>query len=61
MKLKPEEVLYIGDSMVDIKTAKNTGIDSVGVLWGFRSYEELNKYGATYIISNPKEILTIVK
>lgn len=61
MKLKAEEVLYIGDSMVDIMTANNAGIHSVGVLWGFRDYEELSKYGATYIISDPKEILSIVK
>lgn len=61
MQLKPEELLYIGDSMVDIMTAKNSGIDSVGVLWGFRSYEELSKYGANYIISDPKEILEIIQ
>ena len=61
MGLKPEEVLYIGDSMVDIMTANNAGIHSVGVLWGFRDYEELSKYGATYIVSEAKEILTIVK
>lgn len=61
MGLKAEEVLYVGDSMVDIMTANNAGIESVGVLWGFRDYEELSKYGATYIVSDPKEILTIVK
>lgn len=61
MQLKADEVLYVGDSMVDIMTAKNAGIDSVGVLWGFRNYEELSKYGANYIISDPKEILKIIK
>lgn len=60
MRLKPEEVIYIGDSMVDMITAKNAGIDSIGVLWGFRNYEELSKYGATYIISEAKKILSIV-
>lgn len=60
MKLKPKEVLYIGDSMVDMETAKNAGIDSIGVLWGFRDYEELSKNGATYIVSEPKDILDIV-
>lgn len=60
MGLKPEEVLYIGDSKVDIMTAKNAGIDSVGVLWGFRNYDELSKHGATYIISDAKEILNII-
>ena len=61
MGLKPDEVLYIGDSMVDIKTANNAGIHSVGVLWGFRDYDELKEYGATYIVSDPREILSIVK
>lgn len=61
MGLRPEEVLYVGDSKVDIMTAKNAKIDSVGVLWGFRDYEELEKYGATYIVSDPKEILKIIE
>jgi phosphoglycolate phosphatase len=61
MGLKSEEVLYIGDSMVDIMTANNAGIDSVGVLWGFRNHEELSKFGATYIISDAKEILSIIQ
>lgn len=61
MQLKADEVLYVGDSMVDIMAAKNAGIDSVGVLWGFRNYEELSKYGANYIISDPKEVLKIIQ
>lgn len=61
MNLKPEEVLYIGDTKVDIMTAKNADIHSVGVLWGFRNHEELSNYGATYIISDPKEILSIIQ
>lgn len=60
MDLKPEEVLYVGDSSIDMMTAKNAGMDGVGVLWGFRSYEELNKYGANYIISAPDELLGII-
>ena len=49
MKLKPKEILFIGDSKTDILTAKNAHMDSVGVLWGFRDHEELSKYGAKYI------------
>lgn len=60
MELKPEEILYIGDSKTDILTAQNADMDSVGVLWGFRSEEELREYGASYIVSSPKEILDIV-
>lgn len=61
MNLKPEEILYIGDSMVDIMTANNAGVHSIGVLWGFRNHEELSKSGATYIISDAKEILSIIQ
>lgn len=60
MDLKAEEVLYIGDSEVDILTARNASMDSVGVLWGFRDREEFNKYGATFIVAEPKEILDII-
>lgn len=61
MELKPEEVLYIGDSKTDLMTATNARLDGMGVLWGFRSFEELDKYGAKYIVSSPKEIVNIVK
>ena len=61
MDLQPEEVLYVGDSKTDIMTATNAGMDGMGVLWGFRSFEELNKYGAKYIVSNPEEIVNIVR
>ncbi|MCR2045162.1 HAD family hydrolase [Anaerosalibacter massiliensis] len=61
MGLKLDEILFIGDSNVDIMTAKNAHMDSVGVLWGFRNREELEKYGANYIVSNWKEIVDIVE
>lgn len=60
MELLKDEVLYIGDSKTDIQTAKNAGIDSLGVVWGFRGIEELEKYGATHIISEPYEILKFI-
>ncbi len=60
MGLRLDEILYIGDTKTDIETANNAGMDSVGVLWGFRDYEELSKYGASYIVSKPEEILELV-
>lgn len=53
-------VLYCGDSDVDVLTAKNANIDSCGVLWGFRSKQELDDAGATYLIHNPNELLNIL-
>ena len=58
LNIKQEEVLYIGDSDVDIKTAKNAKVKSIGVLWGYRDESYLK--GADYIISNPSEILKII-
>jgi len=54
-----DEILYVGDTAVDMETAKNAGITKVGALWGFRTKEELENAGADYIIGNPLEILEI--
>lgn len=56
---KPDECLFIGDTNVDIFTAQNAGMTSVGVLWGFRDRAELEAAGADYIIAAPNEILQI--
>ena len=52
-----DEVLYVGDTATDIKTAKNAGLYSIGVLWGFRDWDELSQAGADLIISQPCEIV----
>ena len=54
------EVVMIGDRHHDIDGAKDNGIDSVGVLWGFGSREELETAGATYIAESVQEILKYV-
>lgn len=51
------DTLYIGDSGVDMQTAKNAGIESIGVTWGFRPAEELKANGANHLVNSPKEIL----
>ncbi len=56
-----DECLYIGDTATDIKTAKNAGLYSIGVLWGFRDEAELKSAGADVIISNPLDIVEIAK
>ena len=57
---RPDECLFIGDTNVDIFTAKNAGMVSVGVLWGFRDRAELESAGADYVIAEPRELLQIV-
>lgn len=53
LSVNPEEVCWVGDTAVDIETAKNLGAGlSIGVLWGFRKKEELISAGADVIISD---------
>lgn len=54
------EIYMIGDSNVDIETAKNAGMKSIGCLWGFRTEQELKDAGADYIVSEPSEIKKII-
>ena len=56
-----EETLYVGDSEVDIATAKNAGIDCLSVSLGFRTKECLEENGATDIIDRPSEIADFLK
>ncbi len=56
-----EEILYVGDTGTDMKTAVNSGIKAIGVLWGFRPEEELEKNGSDYLIEAPDEIFKITK
>ncbi len=56
-----EKTFMVGDTNIDILTAKNAGISSIGCLWGFRTREELEKAGADYIATDPMEILEIIK
>lgn len=55
-----DKAVYVGDSEVDVKTAKNSGIICVGVTWGFRDREVLKQEGADYIIDRPQELLKII-
>ena len=55
-----EEAIYFGDSNVDMQTAKNANIKSVGVTWGYRSKEELIEEGADIIIDNVSEMSKLV-
>lgn len=52
-----KDVIYIGDSGVDIECAKRACVESIGVTWGFRSIAELRKANADVIVTHPAEIL----
>ena len=52
----PSEMLYLGDTSVDVTCARRAGMHSVGVLWGFRERAELEEAGAEHIVSDPSEV-----
>jgi len=53
--------VYVGDSDVDIMTARNSGLPCVSVLWGFRDRQFLTAHGATTFISHPSELLGLLR
>ena len=56
-----ENAVYVGDSDVDLQTARNSGLPCISVLWGFRDMQELLGCGADFIASKPMEILSIIQ
>ncbi len=54
------DVVYVGDSEVDIQTARNGGVPCVGVTWGTRSRAELEEQGAAYIAQSMQELETVL-
>lgn len=57
---KREKCLYLGDSDVDVITAKNANVDFCGAQWGFRGYDELKNAGAQIIAAAPSDITELV-
>jgi len=56
-----DESIYVGDSDIDVLTAKNANIPCIGATWGFRGEKLLKEYGATYIAQNFSDIIEIIK
>jgi phosphoglycolate phosphatase len=56
-ELDPGEVLYAGDTNTDMQTARRGGMFALGVLWGFRTREELEENGAQSVITTPEQML----
>ena len=54
------EVIYIGDSNVDMETGINAGVKTIGVTWGFRTYEELEAYSPYALIDHPMQIVEYI-
>lgn len=58
--LKPEEILFVGDSDIDMQTAVNANMFAVGVSWGYRTEEELIASGAQVVINSPLDLAEIL-
>ena len=58
--VRPAECLYVGDSGIDMQTARAAQMYSVGALWGFRGKEELLQDGAQHLINKPSEVLDLL-
>ncbi|MEL1252848.1 HAD family hydrolase [Flavobacterium sp. DGU38] len=58
--LKPEEILFVGDSDIDMQTAVNANMFPVGVTWGYRTEEELKNSGAKVVVNRASELMEIL-
>lgn len=58
--LNEKDIYFIGDTSTDIRTAKNAGMISVGVLWGFRGKQEFINEKADYIVENISELKNLL-
>ncbi len=59
--VQASDCIYVGDSDVDLATARNAGLPCVSVLWGFRDRDFLMQHGATVFVSHPSEILSFAE
>jgi HAD superfamily hydrolase (TIGR01549 family) len=61
LNIEPKEAVYVGDRIIDFETAKNAGMDFIGILSGGTSEEEFQKVGVAKIINSLPELLDIIK
>lgn len=61
LDIQKKDAVYIGDSDVDLQTAENSGLDFIGVSWGFRGRNFLEQHGAKNIVDSAEQILELVK
>lgn len=61
MNLSANKVVFVGDSATDIATARNAGMPSIAVTWGFRTREQLEPEAPDALIDTPEELLTLLR
>jgi phosphoglycolate phosphatase len=60
LRVPPADIIYLGDTGVDMETAVRAGMYPVGALWGFRDEKELREHGAKAVIASPRELLGLI-
>ena len=60
LQVEAKDTVYVGDSDIDFLTARNAGIDSVGVLWGFRDESYLRQFGFTRFAGTAAELQNLL-
>jgi len=60
LQVPPDRILYLGDTNTDMRTANAAGMFPAGVLWGFRTAEELRQSGAKVLLKYPREVLNLL-
>jgi phosphoglycolate phosphatase len=60
LNIPPPWIIYVGDSDIDMQTGVAAGMHAVGVIWGFRTKDELQKNGAKTLIEKPHELLSLI-
>jgi phosphoglycolate phosphatase len=60
MGLRPAEFAFVGDTRIDMETARAAGMFPAGVLWGFRDAEELASSGAAVLLASPMDLLRVL-
>ena len=56
-----DKAVYVGDSEVDVITAKNAGMPCISVLWGFRKEAEIREHGGKIFCNDPKQLPEIIR
>jgi phosphoglycolate phosphatase len=57
----PGDVYFVGDSAIDMETARNAGMAAVGASWGFRDRAELEAAGAVWVIDHPRQLMELFR
>ncbi|MBL8912114.1 MAG: HAD family hydrolase [Archangium sp.] len=60
LNVLPERIGFVGDTPIDVKTARNAGMISLAALWGFRTRDELEAAGASSFLTKPADLLAIL-